>query len=98
MSIVCRQQFLVHTYVVVLSVLLTGIIGEATSSRVLNCGYIIQEADVEVRPELLPSGLLVTEFKCGSCNIISLKMPGSCLHLQVIIAVQVVCCVLISLF
>ncbi|KAL3243899.1 hypothetical protein MRX96_019488 [Rhipicephalus microplus] len=38
--------------------LLTGIVGETTSSRVLNCGYIIQEADVEVRPELLPSGLL----------------------------------------
>ncbi|KAH9375756.1 hypothetical protein HPB48_014640 [Haemaphysalis longicornis] len=38
--------------------LLTGIVGEATSSRVLNCSYIIQEADVEVRPELLPSGLL----------------------------------------
>lgn len=55
MSIVCRQQFLVHTYVVILSVLLTGIVG---CSRVLNCGYIIQEADVEVRPELLPSGLL----------------------------------------
>lgn len=47
-----------HTYVAIFSVLLTGIVGEATSSRVIDRNYIIQEADVEVRPELLPSGLL----------------------------------------
>ncbi|XP_049517097.1 uncharacterized protein LOC119441311 isoform X2 [Dermacentor silvarum] len=38
--------------------LLTEIVGEATASKVLDHGYIIDEADVEVRPELLPSGLL----------------------------------------
>lgn len=54
----CREQFLVRTYVVIFSVLLIGTVGEATSSTALYCGYIIEEADVEVRPELLPSGLL----------------------------------------
>ncbi|KAH7965108.1 hypothetical protein HPB49_003423 [Dermacentor silvarum] len=38
--------------------LLTEIVGEATASKVLDHGYIIDEADVEVLPELLPSGLL----------------------------------------
>lgn len=38
--------------------LLEGIVGEATSGKVLDQGYIINEADIEVRPEFLPSALL----------------------------------------
>ncbi|KAH8029049.1 hypothetical protein HPB51_022169 [Rhipicephalus microplus] len=57
-SNVATTLFVQMTEMAKYKLLLTGIVGKATSSRVLNCGYIIQEADVEVRPELLPSGLL----------------------------------------
>lgn len=39
-------------------ILMTGIVGEDTCCKALNDGYIIEEADVETRPELLPSALL----------------------------------------
>lgn len=37
------------------SVLLTGIVGEAVSNRVLSQKYTVEETDVQVRPESLPS-------------------------------------------
>lgn len=41
-----------------ISVLMTGIVGDDTGCKALNDDYIIEEADVEARPELLPSALL----------------------------------------
>uniref|UniRef100_A0A2R5LBF0 Putative transcription initiation factor tfiid subunit 3 n=1 Tax=Ornithodoros turicata TaxID=34597 RepID=A0A2R5LBF0_9ACAR len=38
--------------------LLRGIVGKAVCDNVLNCGYIVEECDIEVRPHVLPSGLL----------------------------------------
>lgn len=45
------------------SVLLTGIVGEAVSNRVLSQKYTVEETDVQVRPELLPSALLDCRVK-----------------------------------
>ncbi|XP_077537073.1 uncharacterized protein LOC144149387 [Haemaphysalis longicornis] len=43
--------------------LLTGIVGEAVSNRVLSQKYTVEKTDVEVRPELLPSALLDCRVK-----------------------------------
>ncbi|KAL1471382.1 hypothetical protein MTO96_039969 [Rhipicephalus appendiculatus] len=47
-------------------VLLTGIVGETVCNSVLICGHIVDEPEVEVRPDVLPSALLDYRVKLPS--------------------------------